>query len=164
MLWISKYSSALLIHVMHCFSSPSNLGNSSFTLIWYPCAWGIDIDGMLKRGTSCGGVVSCWPGDLGVFGGGVFNGSRCGLWLGGGNEVCRGSLAKILSRDSSVFFYLPSMHWGLALFLPWVVLMYYYFCRFPPWVMHTFCWIFHPIGPICHWHLPFWRLLEFSTR
>ena len=100
MLWISKYSLALLIHAMHCFSSASNLGNSSFGLIWYPCAWGIYIDRMLKKGTSWGGVVSCWPGDLGRFGGGVLKGSRCGLWLGGGNEVCGSSLAKILSRDS----------------------------------------------------------------
>ena len=97
---MSKYSFALLIHAMHCFSSPSNLGNSSFILICYSCAWGIDIDRMLRKGSSLGGIVLCLPGDLGIFGGGVLKGSRCGLWLGGGNEVCRGSLAKILSRDS----------------------------------------------------------------
>ena len=95
-----KYSSTLLIHAMHCFLSPSNLDSSNFTLIWYPCVWGIDNDGMLKKGTSWGGVVSCWSGVLGVFGGGVLKGSRCGLWLGGGNKVCDGSLSKILSRDS----------------------------------------------------------------
>ena len=71
-----KVSSTLLIQAMHCFSSPLNMGNSNFTLIWEPCAWGIDIDGMLKRGTSGGGVVSGWPNDLGIFGGGVLKGSR----------------------------------------------------------------------------------------
>ena len=96
---MSKYSFVVLIHAMHCFSSPSNLSNSNFTLVSYLCVWGIDIDRMLKKGTSWGGVMSCWPGYLGEFGGGVLKESRCGLWLGGGNEVCVGSLAKILSRD-----------------------------------------------------------------
>ena len=76
MLWISKYSSSLLIHAMHYFSSPSNLGNSTFTLIWYPCVWENDIDGMLKKGTSFGGVVLGWHADLGIFGGVVLKGSR----------------------------------------------------------------------------------------
>ena len=79
---------------MHCFSFPSNLGISNITLIWYPCAWGIEIDGMLKKGPSGGGVRSGWPNDLGVFGGGVLKGSR--LYLGGGNELCDGSLDRIV--------------------------------------------------------------------
>ena len=103
MLWMSKYSSVLLIHGMHCFLSSSNLGNSSFTLIWYLSVGGIDIDGMLNKWTLWGSFVSCCPGVLCVLGWGVLKGSTPGLWLGGRNEVCSDNLAKILLRYSQFF-------------------------------------------------------------
>ena len=62
---------------MRCIASHLHqIWVTSFTLIWCLCAWEIDIDGKLKRGTSCGGVVLGWLDDLGIFGGGVLKGSR----------------------------------------------------------------------------------------
>ena len=49
--------------------------------------------------------MSCCLGVLGIFGGGELKGSRGGLWLGEGNKVCDGSLAKIVLRDSCIFFF-----------------------------------------------------------
>ena len=49
MLWMSRYSSTLLIHTMHCHSSPLYSGNSTFTRIWHPCVYALE-DDMLNRG------------------------------------------------------------------------------------------------------------------
>ena len=53
---MSKYSSALLIHAMHCRASQSYLGNSTFTRIWCPCVYEVE-DDMLNRGSGCSGVL-----------------------------------------------------------------------------------------------------------
>ena len=53
---MSRYSSTLLIHAMHCCLSLSYLGNSTFTHIWRPSVYVLE-DGMLNRGFGCFGVL-----------------------------------------------------------------------------------------------------------
>ena len=53
---MSRYSSALLSHTMHCLSSPSYLGNSIFTHILHPYVNEAE-DDMLNKGSGCSGVL-----------------------------------------------------------------------------------------------------------